>query len=562
MGFKTDIEIAQECEARPITEIAAKAGIDDKYLEQYGKYKAKIDYNLLKEVPGENGKLILVTAINPTPAGEGKTTTSVGLADGMSKIGKKAMVALREPSLGPVFGVIGGAAGGGYAQVVPMEDINLHFTGDFHAIGAANNLLAAMIDNHIFQGNALNIDPRKITWRRCVDMNDRQLRNVVDGLGGKTNGMPREDGYDITVASEIMAVLCLASDIADLKKRLARIIIGYTYGKVAEQKPVTAGDLHAEGAMAALLKDALKPNLVQTLEGTPAIVHGGPFANIAHGCNSVTATKMCLKLADYTITEAGFGADLGAEKFLDIKCRMAGLKPNAVVIVATVRALKYNGGVPKADLNNENLEALEKGLPNLLKHVSNITNVYKLPCVVAINAFPTDTEAELKLVEEKCKELGVNVVLSEVWAKGGEGGVKLAEEVVRLCEQPNDFTYSYELEGTTIEEKLNAIVTKIYGGKKVVLTANAQKQAKELTALGFANCPICVAKTQYSLTDDQTKLGAPTDFEVTVRNLKVSAGAGFIVALTGEIMTMPGLPKVPAAEKIDVDENGKITGLF
>ena len=562
MGFKTDIEIAQECEARQITEIAAKAGIDDKYLEQYGKYKAKIDYNLLKEVPGENGKLILVTAINPTPAGEGKTTTSVGLADGMSKIGKKVMVALREPSLGPVFGVKGGAAGGGYAQVVPMEDINLHFTGDFHAIGAANNLLAAMIDNHIFQGNALNIDPRKITWRRCVDMNDRQLRNVVDGLGGKTNGMPREDGYDITVASEIMAVLCLASDIADLKKRLARIIIGYTYGKVAEQKPVTAGDLHAEGAMAALLKDALKPNLVQTLEGTPAIVHGGPFANIAHGCNSVTATKMCLKLADYTITEAGFGADLGAEKFLDIKCRMAGLKPNAVVIVATVRALKYNGGVPKADLNNENLEALEKGLPNLLKHVSNITNVYKLPCVVAINAFPTDTEAELKLVEEKCKELGVNVVLSEVWAKGGEGGVKLAEEVVRLCEQPNDFTYSYELEGTTIEEKLNAIVTKIYGGKKVVLTANAQKQAKELTALGFANCPICVAKTQYSLTDDQTKLGAPTDFEVTVRNLKVSAGAGFIVALTGEIMTMPGLPKVPAAEKIDVDENGKITGLF
>ena len=562
MGFKTDIEIAQECEARPITEIAAKAGIDDKYLEQYGKYKAKIDYNLLKEVPGENGKLILVTAINPTPAGEGKTTPSVGLADGMSKIGKKVMVALREPSLGPVFGVKGGAAGGGYAQVVPMEDINLHFTGDFHAIGAANNLLAAMIDNHIFQGNALNIDPRKITWRRCVDMNDRQLRNVVDGLGGKTNGMPREDGYDITVASEIMAVLCLASDIADLKKRLARIIIGYTYGKVAEQKPVTAGDLHAEGAMAALLKDALKPNLVQTLEGTPAIVHGGPFANIAHGCNSVTATKMCLKLADYTITEAGFGADLGAEKFLDIKCRMAGLKPNAVVIVATVRALKYNGGVPKADLNNENLEALEKGLPNLLKHVSNITNVYKLPCVVAINAFPTDTEAELKLVEEKCKELGVNVVLSEVWAKGGEGGVKLAEEVVRLCEQPNDFTYSYELEGTTIEEKLNAIVTKIYGGKKVVLTANAQKQAKELTALGFANCPICVAKTQYSLTDDQTKLGAPTDFEVTVRNLKVSAGAGFIVALTGEIMTMPGLPKVPAAEKIDVDENGKITGLF
>ena len=563
MGFKTDIEIAQETEMLPITDIAAKAGIDDKYLEQYGKYKAKIDYNLLKEKPAENGKLILVTAINPTPAGEGKTTTSVGLADGMQKIGKKVMVALREPSLGPVFGVKGGAAGGGYAQVVPMEDINLHFTGDFHAIGAANNLLAAMIDNHIFQGNALNIDPRKITWRRCVDMNDRQLRNVVDGLGGKTNGMPREDGYDITVASEIMAVLCLAKDITDLKERLARIIIGYTYGKVSEQKPVTAGDLNAQGAMAALLKDALKPNLVQTLEHVPAIVHGGPFANIAHGCNSVTATKMCLNLADYTITEAGFGADLGAEKFLDIKCRMAGLKPNAVVIVATVRALKYNGGVPKADLNNENLEALEAGLPNLLKHVSNITNVYKLPCVVAINAFPTDTKAELELVEKKCKELGVNVVLSEVWAKGGEGGVALAEEVVRLCEQPNDqFTYSYELEGTSIEDKLNAIVTKIYGGKRVVLTANAQKQAKQLEAMGFGNCPICVAKTQYSLTDDQTKLGAPKDFEVTVRNLKISAGAGFIVALTGEIMTMPGLPKVPAAERIDVDETGKISGLF
>ena len=562
MGFKSDIEIAQECEMRPITEIAAKADIDDKYLEQYGKYKAKIDYNLLKETNAEDGKLILVTAINPTPAGEGKTTTSVGLADGLQKIGKKVMVALREPSLGPVFGVKGGAAGGGYAQVVPMEDINLHFTGDFHAIGAANNLLAAMIDNHIFQGNALNIDPRKITWRRCVDMNDRQLRNIVDGLGGKTNGMPREDGYDITVASEIMAVLCLASDITDLKERLARIIIGYTYGKASEQKPVTAGDLNAQGAMAALLKDALKPNLVQTLEHTPAIVHGGPFANIAHGCNSVTATKMALKLADYTVTEAGFGADLGAEKFLDIKCRMAGLKPNAVVIVATVRALKYNGGVPKADLNNENLEALEKGLPNLLKHVSNITNVYKLPCVVAINEFPTDTQAEIDLVEKKCKELGVNVVLSQVWAKGGEGGVKLAEEVVRLCEQPNDsFTYSYELEGS-IEDKLNQIVQKIYGGKRVVLTANAQKQAKELEALGFGNCPICVAKTQYSLTDDEKKLGAPTDFEVTVRNLKISAGAGFIVALTGEIMTMPGLPKVPAAERIDVDETGKISGLF
>ena len=562
MGFKSDIEIAQETPMLPITDIAEKAGIADKYLEQYGKYKAKIDYNLLKDCNKENGKLILVTAINPTPAGEGKTTTSVGLADGLSKIGKNVMVALREPSLGPVFGVKGGAAGGGYAQVVPMEDINLHFTGDFHAIGAANNLLAAMIDNHIFQGNALNIDPRKITWRRCVDMNDRQLRNVVDGLGGKTNGMPREDGYDITVASEIMAVLCLASDINDLKKRLASIIVGYTYGKASEQKPVTAGDLNAQGAMAALLKDALKPNLVQTLEHTPAIVHGGPFANIAHGCNSVTATKMALKLADYTVTEAGFGADLGAEKFLDIKCRMAGLKPNAVVIVATVRALKYNGGVAKADLNNENLEALEKGLPNLLKHVSNITNVYKLPCVVAINEFPTDTKAEVELVEKKCKELGVNVVLSQVWAKGGEGGKALAEEVVRLCEQPNDsFSFSYELDGS-IEDKLNQIVQKIYGGSRVVLTANAQKQAKELEAQGFGNCPICVAKTQYSLTDDQTKLGAPKDFEVTVRNLKISAGAGFIVALTGEIMTMPGLPKVPAAEKIDVDETGKITGLF
>ena len=562
MGFKSDIEIAQECTMTPITEIAKKAGIEEKYLEQYGKYKAKIDYNMLKETDKKDGKLILVTAINPTPAGEGKTTTSVGLADGLAKIGKNVMVALREPSLGPVFGVKGGAAGGGYAQVVPMEDINLHFTGDFHAIGAANNLLAAMLDNHIFQGNALNIDPRKITWRRCVDMNDRQLRNVVDGLGGRTNGTPREDGYDITVASEIMAVLCLASDINDLKARLGRIIVGYTYGKVSEQKPVTAHDLHAEGAMAALLKDALKPNLVQTLEGTPAIVHGGPFANIAHGCNSVTATRMAMKLADYTVTEAGFGADLGAEKFLDIKCRMAGLKPNAVVIVATVRALKYNGGVPKADLNNENLEALEKGLPNLLKHVSNITNVYKLPCVVAINEFPTDTQAEIDLVEKKCKELGVNVVLSQVWAKGGEGGKALAEEVVRLCDQPNDFTFSYELEGTSIQEKLDQIVQKIYGGKKAVLTANAQKQAKQLEDMGYGNCPICVAKTQYSLTDDEKKLGAPTDFEVTVRNLKISAGAGFVVALTGEIMTMPGLPKVPAAEKIDVDENGKITGLF
>ena len=562
MEFKTDIQIAQECQMAPITEIAAKAGIDDKYLEQYGKYKAKIDYNLLRETDKEDGKLILVTAINPTPAGEGKTTTTIGLADGLQALGKNVMVALREPSLGPVFGVKGGAAGGGYAQVVPMEDINLHFTGDFHAIGAANNLLAAMIDNHIYQGNELNIDPRKITWRRCVDMNDRQLRSIVDGLNGKANGTPREDGYDITVASEIMAVLCLASDITDLKERLSRIVIGYTYGKVAEQKPVTAGDLKAHGAMAALLKDALKPNLVQTLEKVPAIVHGGPFANIAHGCNSVTATKMAMKLADYTITEAGFGADLGAEKFLDIKCRMAGLRPNAVVIVATVKALKYNGGVAKADLGTENLEALEKGLPNLLKHVSNIKNVYKLPCVVAINAFPTDTKAELDLVEARCKELGVNVALSEVWAKGGEGGKVLAEEVLRLVELPNDdFSFSYELEGS-IEDKLNQIVQKIYGGKRVVLTAQAAKQAKELEAQGFGNYPICVAKTQYSLTDDQTKLGAPTDFEVTVRNLKVSAGAGFIVALTGEIMTMPGLPKVPAAEKIDVDEKGVISGLF
>ncbi len=561
MGYKSDIEIAQETTMAPITEIAAKAGIDEKYLEQYGKYKAKIDYNLLREKEAPDGKLILVTAINPTPAGEGKTTTTVGLADGMQKLGKKVMVALREPSLGPVFGVKGGAAGGGYAQVVPMEDINLHFTGDFHAIGAANNLLAAMVDNHIFQGNALNIDPRKITWRRCVDMNDRQLRSVVDGLGGRTDGVPREDGYDITVASEIMAVLCLASDITDLKNRLARMVVGYTYGKPSEQKPVTAGDLNAQGAMAALLKDALKPNLVQTLEHVPAIVHGGPFANIAHGCNSVIATKMALHLADYAITEAGFGADLGAEKFLDIKCRMAGLKPSAVVIVATVRALKYNGGVPKAELNNENLEALEKGLPNLLKHVDNIKNVYKLPCVVAINAFPTDTKAELDLVERKCKELGVNVALSEVWAKGGEGGIALAEEVIRLVEEPNDFSYSYELDGT-IEEKLDTIVKRVYGGKGVVLTAQAKKQAEQLTALGYGNCPICVAKTQYSLSDDPTKLGAPKDFEVTVRNLKISAGAGFIVALTGDIMTMPGLPKVPAAERIDVDETGKITGLF
>ena len=561
MGYKSDIEIAQECQMLPITEIAAKAGIGDEYLEQYGKYKAKIDYKLLKDSDRKDGKLILVTAMNPTPAGEGKTTTTIGLADGLQKLGKKVMVALREPSLGPVFGIKGGAAGGGYAQVVPMEDINLHFTGDFHAIGAANNLLAAMIDNHIYQGNELNIDPRKITWKRCVDMNDRQLRFVVDGLGGRVNGTPREDGYDITVASEIMAVLCLASDITDLKKRLSRIIIGYTYGKVSEQKPVTAGDLHAEGAMAALLKDALKPNLVQTLEHVPAIVHGGPFANTAHGCNSVTATKMALKLADYAVTEAGFGADLGAEKFLDIKCRMAGLRPNAVVIVSTVRSLKYNGGVAKADLGTENLEALEKGLPNLLKHVSNIRDVYGLPCVVAINEFPTDTAAEVKLVEDKCKELGVNVVLSQVWAKGGEGGKALAEEIIRLVEEPSDFRFSYELDGT-IEDKLTQIATKIYGARGVVMTADAAKQAKQLESIGFGNCPICVAKTQYSLTDDPKKLGAPKDFDITVRGVKISAGAGFVVALTGDIMTMPGLPKVPAATKIDVDENGKITGLF
>jgi len=561
MGYKSDIEIAQENTMAPITDIAAKAGIDDRYLEQYGKYKAKIDYNLLTNIKKENGKLILVTAINPTPAGEGKTTTTIGLADGLQKIGKNVCVALREPSLGPVFGIKGGAAGGGYAQVVPMEDINLHFTGDFHAIGAANNLLAAMLDNHIFQGNELNIDPRKITWRRCVDMNDRQLRNVTDGLGGAFNGVPREDGYDITVASEIMAVLCLSSDIDDLKKRLSKIIIGYTYGRGLDAKPVTAGDLKAQGAMCALLKDALKPNLVQTLEEVPSIVHGGPFANIAHGCNSVIATKMAMKLGDYAITEAGFGADLGAEKFLDIKCRMAGLTPSAVVMVATVRALKHNGGSAKDELNNENLEALEKGLPNLLQHVGNIKDVYGLPCVVAINAFPTDTKAELDLVEAKCKELGVNVALSEVWAKGGDGGVALANEVVRLVEESSNFTYSYELEGS-IEDKLNQIVQKIYHGNGVVLTTQAQKQAAELEALGFGNKPICVAKTQYSFTDDQTKLGAPRDFDVTVRNLKISAGAGFIIALTGEIMTMPGLPKVPAAERIDVDSTGKISGLF
>ena len=558
MAYKSDIEIAQECAKKKITEIAATAGIEDQYLELYGNYKAKVDSALLRDRAEQpDGKLILVTAINPTPAGEGKTTTTVGLADGMRKIGKKVAVALREPSLGPVFGVKGGAAGGGYAQVVPMEDINLHFTGDFHAIGAANNLLAAMLDNHIQQGNTLNIDPRKITWKRAVDMNDRQLRNIVDGLGGKPNGTPREDGFDITVASEVMAVLCLASDIIDLKERLARIVVAYTY----DDKPVTAGQLKAHGAMAALLKDALKPNLVQTLEGTPAFIHGGPFANIAHGCNSVTATKMAMKLADYAITEAGFGADLGAEKFLDIKCRMAGLKPSAVVVVATVRALKHHGGVAKADLNNENLVALEAGLPNLLQHVENITQVFKLPCVVAINAFPTDTAAELQLVEDKCRELGVNVALSEVWAKGGEGGVALAQEVVRLCEEPNEFEFCYDSE-MSIKEKLNAIATKIYRADGVQLVGSAVKQLKQLEELGFGNMPICMAKTQYSFSDDQKMLGAPRNFTIQVRNLKVSAGAGFIVALTGDIMTMPGLPKVPAAEKIDVDENGVITGLF
>ena len=555
--MKTDIEIAQSSTMQHICDIAKVANVEEKYLEQYGNYKAKVDYNLLKEHTGPDGKLILVTAITPTPAGEGKTTTTVGLADGLRKIGKRSVVALREPSLGPVFGLKGGAAGGGYAQVVPMEDINLHFTGDFHAIGAANNLLAAMLDNHIQQGNALGIDVKKITWKRCVDMNDRQLRNIVDGLGGRMQGVPREDGFDITVASEVMAVLCLASSITDLKERLSRMVVAYTY----DDKPVTAGDLKAAGAMTALLKDALKPNLVQTLEGTPAFIHGGPFANIAHGCNSIMATRIALKLGDYVVTEAGFGADLGAEKFLDIKCRMAGLKPSAVVVVATVRALKHHGGVAKADLGTENLEALERGLPNLLRHVENITTVFGLPCVVAINRFPLDTEAELALIEEKCKALGVNVALSEVWGKGGEGGKALAEEVVRLCEQPNDFHQAYELD-TSIEDKLRAIVTKVYRGKDVVLTPNAKKQAKQLTEQGFGQYPICMAKTQYSFSDDPKLLGAPENFTVTVRNIKVSAGAGFLVALTGDILTMPGLPKVPAAEKIDVDEHGKISGLF
>lgn len=558
MEYKSDIKIAQECEKKKITEIAKIAGVEEKYLEQYGNYKAKVDYSILKDKEEkEEGKLILVTAITPTPAGEGKTTTSVGLTDGLRKIGKKSIAALREPSLGPVFGVKGGAAGGGYAQVVPMEDINLHFTGDFHAIGAANNLLAAMLDNHIQQGNRLGIDPKQITWKRAVDMNDRQLRHIVDGLGGKMQGVPREDGFEITVASEVMAVLCLASDIRDLKERLSRIIVGYTY----EGKPVTAKDLKAEGAMAALLKDALKPNLVQTLEGTPAFIHGGPFANIAHGCNSVTATRMAMKLGEYAVTEAGFAADLGAEKFLDIKCRMAGLRPSAVVIVATVRALKYHGGVEKSELNEENIEALEKGMPNLLQHVKNIKEVFGLPCVVAINAFPTDTREELKVVEDRCREVGVNVALSEVWSKGGEGGIELAKEVVRLCEEPNEFKQSYELD-RRIEEKLEEICKKIYHADGINLTDNAKKQAKQLEELGFGGLPICMAKTQYSFSDDASKRGAPRGFSVTVRNLKVCAGAGFIVALTGDIMTMPGLPKVPAAEKIDVDDDGVITGLF
>lgn len=558
MQYKSDIEIAQGAAMRPITEIAKTAHVDEKYIEQYGRYKAKIDPALLKETQRKDGRLVLVTAITPTPAGEGKTTTTIGLADGLRRIGKDAVVALREPSLGPVFGIKGGAAGGGYAQVVPMEDINLHFTGDFHAIGAANNLLAAMLDNHIQQGNALNIDPRRITWKRCMDMNDRQLRFIVDGLGGKVNGTPREDGFDITVASEIMAVLCLSTGIADLKERLGRMIVGYTY----DDKPVTCAELKAAGAMTALLKDAIKPNLVQTLEGTPAFVHGGPFANIAHGCNSVMATRMALKMGDYAVTEAGFGADLGAEKFLDIKCRMANLTPDAVVIVATVRALKMHGGLAKTELTEENIPALERGVPNLLRHVSNIKNVFGLPCVVAVNRFPTDTDAEIDFIIEKCRELGVNTVLSTVWADGGRGGEALAREVVRLCEEEKgSFTFAYAAD-MTIEQKIDAIVRRIYGGDGASIAPAAKKQIARLTELGFGNMPVCMAKTQYSFSDDQTKLGAPTGFTVTVRSVKVSAGAGFIVALTGDIMTMPGLPKVPAAERIDVDENGMISGLF
>ena len=558
MGFLSDIEIAQQAEIQPINDIAKKLEIPEEYVENYGRYKAKIDFRYYKEIQDRpDAKLVLVTAINPTPAGEGKTTTTIGLADGLNRLGKKTVVALREPSLGPVFGVKGGAAGGGYAQVIPMEDINLHFTGDLHAIGAANNLLAAMLDNHIHQGNALRIVPKTITWRRCVDMNDRQLRNIVDGLGNKGDGVTRQDGFDITVASEIMAIFCLATDIPDLKARLARIVVAYN----EDGAPVTAGDLNAQGAMTALLKDAIKPNLVQTLEGTPAFVHGGPFANIAHGCNSVTATKMGVKLGDYMITEAGFGADLGAEKFLDIKCRMTGLRPSAVVIVATVRALKYNGGVAKADLNNENLEALEAGIPNLLKHVENITQNFKLPAVVAINRFPTDTEAELALIRKKCEELGVNVALSEVWAKGGEGGEELAKEVLRLVEEKSEVNFTYDLDAP-IKDKINAIATKIYGADGVDYTAKANKEIKKFEELGFGNLPICMAKNQYSLTDDAKVLGRPTGFRITVRDITASIGAGFLVALTGEIMKMPGLPKVPSAEKIDVDENGVISGLF
>lgn len=558
MTYLSDIEIAQQAKPEHILKIAQRAHIDEKYIEQYGRNKAKIDLSFLEDAPAKEGKLVLVTAITPTPAGEGKTTTTIGLADGLRRIGKESVVALREPSLGPVFGVKGGAAGGGYAQVIPMEDINLHFTGDFHAIGAANNLLAAMLDNHIQQGNSLGIDVRKITWKRCVDMNDRQLRNIVDGLGGKVNGVPREDGFDITVASEIMAVLCLSNSISDLKQRLGKIIVGYTY----DDKPVTARDLKAQGAMTALLKDALKPNLVQTLEGTPAFVHGGPFANIAHGCNSVTATKMALKTGEYAVTEAGFGADLGAEKFLDIKCRMAGFVPDAVVVVATVRALKMHGGSDKKSLDKENIQALEKGIPNLLRHVSNIKNVYGLPCVVAVNRFPTDTDAEIEFIIAKCRELGVNTVLSTVWADGGKGGEALAKEVVRLCEEERgDFNFAYG-DKLSIKEKINAVVTKVYGGDGTVFTTAAEKQIAKLEELGFGSCPVCIAKTQYSFSDDSAKLGAPSGFYVTVRNVKISAGAGFVVVLTGDIMTMPGLPKVPAAENIDVDEQGRITGLF
>ncbi len=558
MAYLSDIEIAGKCKLKPITEIAKSAGIPEEYIENYGKYKAKIDPSVMNENRKKNGKLVLVTAITPTPAGEGKTTTTIGLADGMRRIGKNVVVALREPSLGPVFGIKGGAAGGGYAQVVPMEDINLHFTGDFHAIGAANNLLAAMLDNHIKQGNELNIDVRKITWKRCVDMNDRQLRHITDGLGGTANGVPREDGFDITVASEIMAVLCLSENITDLKERLARIIVGYTY----DDKPVTCADLKAQGAMAALLRDALKPNLVQTLEGTPALVHGGPFANIAHGCNSVTATKLAMKLGDYAITEAGFGADLGAQKFLDIKCRVSGIEPDAVVMVATVRALKMHGGADKKNLDFENITALEKGIPNLLRHISNIKNVYGLPCVVAVNRFPTDTDGEIDFIIEKCRELGVNVCLSTVWADGGKGGEALAREVVRLCEnEKKDFRFSYDLE-STVEEKIEAVVKKIYGGAGITTLPSAKKQIDKLTSLGYSNLPVCIAKTQYSFSDDPALLGAPSGFTVTVKNVKVSAGAGFIVVLTGDIMTMPGLPRHPAAESIDIDENGRISGLF